>query len=72
MFSIGVSTSSAKAIIYSSSQGIVMLKIKPMTRYKYVTTQEPEGDIGRCECGRSLLESFEGNIDAIALSSNWA
>ncbi|MFY9175806.1 MAG: FGGY family carbohydrate kinase [Caldicoprobacterales bacterium] len=73
VLALEASTSSAKAIIYSSSQGIVAAKDQAYDEgISNVTTQEPEGVYrALMECGRSLLESFEGNIDAIALSSTW-
>ena len=73
ILALEASTSSAKAIIYSSSQGIVAAKDQAYDEgISNVTTQEPEGVYrALMECGRSLLESFEGNIDAIALSSTW-
>lgn len=73
ILALEASTSSAKAIIYSKSQGIVAARDQAFDEsISDVITQDPEGVYRTLlECGRTLLESFEGSIDAIALSSTW-
>jgi len=73
ILALEASTSAAKAIIYSSSQGIVAAKDQVYDEgISDVTTQDPEGVYrALMDCGRSLLKSFDGSIDAVALSSTW-
>ncbi len=73
ILALEASTSSAKAIIYSSRDGIVGALDRPYDeRISDVITQDPEGVFrALLSCGKSLRDSFEGDIDAIALSSTW-
>ena len=73
ILALEASTSSAKAIIYSSREGMIAAQDRPYDeRISDVITQDPEGVYrALLDCGKSLMESFEEGIDAIALSSTW-
>lgn len=73
ILALEASTSSAKAIIYSSREGIIGALDQPYDeRISDVTTQDPEGVYrALLRCGKTLRESFEGPIHGIALSSTW-
>ena len=77
ILALEASTSSAKAVIYSDTKGIIAARDRAYDpNISNVVTQDPDG-IYRAllDCGGSLLEShgkdIQGEIDAIALCSTW-
>ncbi len=77
ILALEASTSSAKAIIYSSTEGLIAALDQPFHEsISNIVTQDPEGVYrALLKCGKSLLdsshESMDGCIDAVALSSTW-
>lgn len=77
ILALEASTSSAKAVIYSDTKGIIAARDRAYDpNISNVVTQDPDG-IYRAllDCGGSLVEShgkdIQGEIDAIALCSTW-
>lgn len=68
-----VSTSSAKAVIYSSQAGVLAVHSIPYDeKTNNVVTQDPEGMYKTLkECVKGVLEKKQVAIDGIGLSSTW-
>ncbi|MFW5991989.1 MAG: gluconokinase [Halanaerobiaceae bacterium] len=73
VLALEVSTSSAKAIAYSSEEGILYSDSIPYGRsVGSITSQNPDGVYNTVlECGHNVVKAVDCKIDIIALASTW-